>query len=808
MEALRAGKFKDAIEHFKKLVKQEPRPEWRAALADAYIGRAKALAAKGMFKEAEIVLGNAVASDGTVKDPLFLLQCLIRQGQFQKALVHALIYLGAEAAAVMEAAELPELTAALFLFQSTKAEPSVQTLSVQGPSARAKWFEAANAALAALNAWIEGKSEAEIDPLLARIPMRSPFKALRLIVKSLLTAPHDHERARRLLDAVTAQSPFAPLRLAVEASFPAGPMELLETWSRASAEQRSFAAEACGGQAAPSKLLSQLLEAENSGPAALFAFLLKHSVHLPEGRTRGACLDLLPRIPDRVAQFEKAFGPLRESERHRIFALSAEASEQWARAEKHWCAMAAEFEKDASREAKLSAGVVYRHLADLARREDAIEGEGYGSDPIAFYLKASLNCDAECLPALLRLIEHHRHNGENKEWHALTEDAAQRFPEESAVLLQAIDSATARKAYKKAAGFARKLLTLDPISQPARQRMIDLQISHARKQMQGKRAGLAWKELSDAAQWERADSPDAGLRINQGLVGLRLDQGALAEARLREGVEVAGGGLSGWFRAALEEALLLPSQKSPIAIVGLELTRAANSAPDRPQLAAIVAAMGAPSIRAQPKVAAALVFRIRAWLQRACSLVTPAAEFHALGDMLLRAGAYDLLRDFALAGKRREPGEPAWRFYEIVARTKNNPELLSMREEDELTDMQDQARCRQDYHWYNRVERYFDSRGDDPAAKQRAKRRAAAAGAEPPEELKMLLTMLMNNISPEEVQRLVKKLGRAKAIAAIAERLCKSPLAHVIPGMTPANLSEFAEVLVDFAAGGNRGTLF
>ena len=33
-----------------------------------------------------------------------------------------------------------------------------------------------NAALAALTAWIEGKSEAEVDSLLAGIPMRSPFK--------------------------------------------------------------------------------------------------------------------------------------------------------------------------------------------------------------------------------------------------------------------------------------------------------------------------------------------------------------------------------------------------------------------------------------------------------------------------------------------------------------------------------------------------------------------------------------------------------------------------------------------------------
>ena len=72
----------------------------------------------------------------------------------------------------------------------------------------------------------------------------------------------------------------------------------------------------------------------------------------------------------------------------------------------------------------------------------------------------------------------------------MAEDAAQRFPEESAVLLQAMDSAIARKAYKRAVGFARKLLTLDPINQAARQRMIELHISHARKQIRSKRADL------------------------------------------------------------------------------------------------------------------------------------------------------------------------------------------------------------------------------------------------------------------------------------------------------------------------------
>ena len=91
-DAVRLGRFKDAIELLKRLIKQDPSPEWRNALADAYAGRARALAAKGMFKEAEIVLGNTAATDGTVREPLLHLQCLIRQGQFQKAGAHAFLY--------------------------------------------------------------------------------------------------------------------------------------------------------------------------------------------------------------------------------------------------------------------------------------------------------------------------------------------------------------------------------------------------------------------------------------------------------------------------------------------------------------------------------------------------------------------------------------------------------------------------------------------------------------------------------------------------------------------------------------------
>src|SRR6266851_3773895 len=75
-EAMRLGDFKQAIDLFKRLVKQDARLEWRDALAEAYAGRARILAAKGMFEEAEIALSKTAAPEGTVQDPLLYVQCL------------------------------------------------------------------------------------------------------------------------------------------------------------------------------------------------------------------------------------------------------------------------------------------------------------------------------------------------------------------------------------------------------------------------------------------------------------------------------------------------------------------------------------------------------------------------------------------------------------------------------------------------------------------------------------------------------------------------------------------------------------
>ena len=84
-EQMRLGRFKDAVETFKQLARRDPRPAWKLLLDQAYVGRARALVAKGMVKEAQIVLENTADAKGVVSEAALYLACLIRQGHFRKA---------------------------------------------------------------------------------------------------------------------------------------------------------------------------------------------------------------------------------------------------------------------------------------------------------------------------------------------------------------------------------------------------------------------------------------------------------------------------------------------------------------------------------------------------------------------------------------------------------------------------------------------------------------------------------------------------------------------------------------------------
>jgi cellulose synthase operon protein C len=785
-EALRLGDFKQAIELFRRLVKQDGRPEWRVALADAYAGRARILAAKGMFEEAEVALSKTAAPDGMVRDPLLYVKCLVKLGRAQKAAEFAVRCIGNHQVPAASASQLAELAAALWL-----TTPARLALPVDRQSEKDKWGEHAAAAQQSLTAWIEGKPPQEIDQLLSRIPLRSPFRALRLILKSLISAPDDPARARQLLDGIPPDSPFTSFRLAVEAALPQAPDDPVTGLSPSSKAQLVFAVEVKGVSSTMSQTLAQLIKAERNGPGALLSFLISQARDFPADGVKSACLNLLPHALDRLRQFESAFGPLSEFEKNRVMALAAEAGNRWERAEQCWRRAARTVEHASDTEARLAAGVIYRHLAHLTKSHPEIGGECTSEFPNIEYLERSLKADPGHLPAVLELIGLYRTHERDADWHRLVAEAAERFPEESSILQQAVDSAIARKAYKKAVGFARKLLALDPINQAARQQMIELNISHARKQSRSKRIDLAAKELANAAEWERPGAPSFLLRINQGLVGRELGQQA-AEAILRQGVELAGGGIAGWFRASLEHALMNGGEPN-VTLLRQELLRVAQAAaPTKEEILSIASAVSGNQAREAKKAVTGLMFQIRGWLSKASSLAWSAAEFHLIADMFGRADAYDLLGDYAKLAGRRQPGDLTWSYYQSVARAEGDSRRLSFSETEKLVEMADDASRRRDFHMANRIQRFIEG----PGPRQRSRRIPGADLADFDDEDEtsdMLAALLGMGLEPTMLERMIAKLGRRGAVTAVVDRLRASPLGAIPEKM----LRDIAEGLVE-----------
>jgi len=776
-EALRQERFKDAVELFKQLVRQDPQPDWTEALADAYAGRARALAGKGMFKEAAMVLENTLTLAGTLREPRLYATCLIREGQQPKAAASLLHCVASDALPPGEpGAALQELAAALLV--AVPLPPAPAPARPDLPEA-ARWRELAAASREALAAWSDGAPVEEVERHLSRISLRSTFRPVRLLLKSLLTLPTDPERTRRLLETIGPGSPFHPFRQAVEAAVRAGPGLDADAWRRLTPAQQAFAAETGGLPAAAVQSLDRLSRATRGGPAALFDWLLKQA-DLPQAEVESACLNLLPQLPDRVAQFEKSFGPLPPLQRHRVQALAAEGRGNWHSAERSWSQAARLAGAAEDRTSRLSAGVIYRHLAHLAAMHPEIEGGDDEDDAELFYLERSGEADPEHVPTVLQRMAHYRQEERDKDWHRLADEAAQRFPGDSHILLQATQSAVARRAYKKAAGLARRLLQIDPINPGVRRQMIELQLAHARKQMRAKRPDLAAKELSQAAEWDRPDAPDGPLRIARGLVALQNEDKGQADAWLREGVVLTGGGVGGWFRAALEAELMRCADDAPW--LREELAGACRTPPTKELVLAVASALGQVEAGEARRVVPGLLLQLRAWLLQGAGIAWSPAEFQVLADMFVRCDAYELLEAYARAARRREPANPDWRFHEIVGRTRGRGQAMSAAEAEELDDMAEAASERRDFHAVTRIARFLGM--GLPRPSRHARMADDLEGDIDDGQILELLQMMLKDMpkgAADTLRGRVGEIGRAAAVEEMMYGLGSSELGAVLP---------------------------
>ena len=648
--SLATGRYREAIELYKDLLKSERRAEWVEALAASYAGRGSELASKAMFAEALVVWRNRATLCGKplVEAGSPYLEWLMRAGEHDEALR---LLSGAEGPPSTALAELETRLAAVAL---TAPEAALATLPADSLLRRHR-----AAALASIAACCQG-NRADLEAQLRAIPFRSPYRDLRFILKALSLLGEDAPQAADLIARVAPGGPFEKLAAVVRAALLAGG-RWLTALLELDEEGRQLLLDLKGCPENRRLLLIEIAEWARAGsapaPAKVVDLLLRRGRGLPATAAR-LCRRLLPHAPKRLLDYRNVFGALPEAERACILALAAEMEDNGDWPGEHWL-HAADLLSPRDK-APLHAALILRHLFKLEAGSDK-NGSGFDAfDPDCLgWLEESLELDPDDRATYLQLIRIHRQTNDLKAARASLDKALARFANDPSILLEAVETALAGNAFKKAVTLAKRLLELDPINLKVRALIGQAHLSHARKQIRAQRPDAAGKELDLALEWLKAPHERSIVKLLRGL----SSTDAQASALLSAGVAELGGKLLAGFHVLLESGRVGGDALATLRRAAIDLSGTA----DAREVLVVMQAINALREPDERKLRSVLG-PLQAPLKRAAGGDFSESELISICETLLRRDERTLLQAYAGAGLKRWPERPVLIYLAIVAR--------------------------------------------------------------------------------------------------------------------------------------------
>ena len=692
-DLLRQGKYKEAVTCFKQLVKQDDGHRWNGSLVRAYLGRAGELAGKEMFKEAIILWNNAACLLPEPLPPNTPVAWMIHAGQHEKAIR---LFFERESWFQENDPVLWENLGALCALLLLTDAPGVQD-ALPGQSPLLSYRDAAREALAA---YCRGDDE-QADRALRRIPLRSPFKAFRLILKSFLLLPEEPQQAVRLLEKIPDTSPFAGLARVARSGAGAG-VELIASLAPLSDRERELGAMVAGIPKEIVNIYNRLMAAKD-GPE-LMSQLITHADQLPSAEVRKMCLDLLVIQSRGGAQFEKRFGPLDAFERSRLAALVLERKERYPQARDQWiqCIGALAKSPGGQGDAALKMALIHRYLAEKI--------QPFSAPPIRQalrHLTDSLNHDPDDKATWLQVIKWCREGDDFRSYHQWVDKALERFPDDSDVLTVAMESALKKKAFVKASRLAGRVLERDPINARVRRQMVDAHLNHAWKKVEEVKYHLVEKEIAAALSLQGTDDADQWVQIHQGLLALRMGDTAAGERFLQQAAGRAGSGIVFPLRVLLE------ADRRGAADAHLRQFRKKLAGHDRelPVREQVVSAIGLMVRHGEDVDEAyneALFALLPTYFKRAVRLKYTLEEMRLVCDALYDTEQFELLKLFGQAGEKGWPDQPVFLFYRVFGQTRGGASRISRRDADKLVDAAERARKKGDFDVVEEIEELLD----------------------------------------------------------------------------------------------------
>ena len=372
--ALNSRQYKDAINHFKQLLKLDPQDLWRHSLADAYLGRAKDLAGKGLYKEALILLENRQQGEDGNSFDLHIIWTLL-SGRHRQAI--ETFYRRTDRLRRYEIDRI-EATFALLIISG---HDDILRLIPEGSKLKTD----STTALLAVRAYCQG-NDVELSGLLKKIPFRSPYRDIRSILSALSLNPGDLKSGREKLEKIPHGSPFKAAaktaQLAISDEVKVTALEKMPETAR------TFIGAVRGIDKRVYRSAAKISRSAKSAKI-LFSALLHQSAADENPILQECCYKLLPYYPKGIKAYQKHFGVLSEFDLSRIAALSYERT-----GDQEYAGWAWEDASDAV--AKQPSGKNNRLIRALLLRRSAECCDRYGggyTEDAEQLLEQSLECD-------------------------------------------------------------------------------------------------------------------------------------------------------------------------------------------------------------------------------------------------------------------------------------------------------------------------------------------------------------------------------------------------------------------------------
>ncbi len=742
---LQAGKYREAVTAFKSMLQQENRPEWLESLAEAYAGRAQGLADKGMFKEAAVIWRNRAESCHRFLAKPAYIELLLQTGQIEPALQ----LIQQQRRQIEERGYLPRLRMLCAVQVLAGEEAFLDLFPEDDPLCRD--FPLAQAALQAYCS----DRDAEMEQQLKAIPFRSPYRDFRQVLKALSLLESDAAGAEGLLDRVDAGSPFHPLCIAIRASQLPG-QEFLHHYQNMGKAERRFVTALKGWSAEQLRLASELYQLGGRPNAdRLLRFLLRNKEVLGDEYVREIAMRILVFQPREKTAVIKSLGQLSRFHQDRIASLRLEEAALPHEIFNAWydlCLLLDQSEQHLDPENSLTEALILRRMTRQWLKSEPL------NKPALAALEHALRCDPDDQPSYLELIRLYRGEQKLKDARRLLDEALSRYPEDTQVLTEAVETAIASSAFKKATRYARRALELDPINPRVRDILLNSHLAHARKQIQQKKLTLARKELEEAANWARSDEAQGQIDLVQAILELSDGNRKVAHQCFLSGFERTGDGLVGRFQLLMEAARM----GRPLATVlkQAQLPKLPRQVTQE-QVLALIHALSESADEDEDTLFEALEF-LEAPLKSAAKLDFSQPEMERLCETWSRLEQHDLRTRYARAALKCWPDTPVFVFHQIDA----SQEMfinLSARDRQQLESAYQSARADGDMRTVHRIGELLDAGmrfiEPDDAPFDPFGFEESSESLPDGEELEHIINMLMESIGPPEVEEMKRELG-------------------------------------------------